>query len=54
MDWIAREVGCHLSTVSLHLKRMGLNKLSALEPAKPPNRYERANAGSLIHTDIKL
>ena len=53
MDRIAREVGCHLSTVSLHLKKMGLNKLSALEPAKPANRYERAYAGSLLHLDIK-
>lgn len=53
MDRIAREIGCHLSTVSLHLKKMGLNKLSALEPAKPANRYERAYAGSLLHLDIK-
>lgn len=53
MDRIARDVGCHLSTVSLHLKKMGLNKLSALEPAKPANRYERAYAGSLVHLDIK-
>lgn len=53
MDRIARDVGCHLSTVSLHLKKMGLNKLSALEPAKPANRYERAYAGSLLHLDIK-
>lgn len=53
MDRIARDLGCHLSTVALHLKKMGLNKLSALEPAKPPNRYERAYAGSLVHLDIK-
>jgi transposase InsO family protein len=53
MHRIAREVGCHLSTVSLRLKRMGLNRLAALEPAKPPNRYERAYAGSLVHLDIK-
>ena len=50
---IARDVGCHPSTVSLHLKRMGMNKLSALEPAKPANRYERAYVGSLVHLDIK-
>lgn len=53
MDRIAREVGCHITTVSLHLRKMGLNKLSALEPAKPANRYERSHAGSLLHLDIK-
>lgn len=53
MDRIARAVGCHLSTVSLQLRKMGLNKLSALEPAKPANRYERCHAGSLLHLDIK-
>lgn len=53
MDRIAQEVGCHPSTVSLHLKKMGLNKLSVLEPARPANRYERAYAGSLVHLDIK-
>lgn len=53
MDRIAREVGCRLSTVSLHLRRMGLNKLSSLEPKTPPRRYERTEAGSLVHLDIK-
>jgi transposase InsO family protein len=36
------------------LKRHGLNRLSALEPPKPPViRYERATPGELIHLDIK-
>ena len=35
------------------LKRLGLNKLSALEPAEPPRRYERERPGELIHIDIK-
>jgi hypothetical protein len=32
---------------------MGLNRLSALEPAEPVRRYERAAPGELIHIDIK-
>ena len=35
------------------LKRLGLNKLSALEPTEPPRRYERERPGELIHIDIK-
>ena len=35
------------------LKRLGLNKLSALEPAEPVRRYERKDVGELIHIDIK-
>ena len=53
MDRIARDVGCDLSTVSQHLRRMGLNKLSKLEPKAPSVRYERDHAGSLLHLDIK-
>jgi len=50
---IAAEVGVSQSTVSRILKRRGLNKLSALEPAEPIRRYEREKAGELIHLDIK-
>ena len=32
---------------------LGLNKLSALEPAEPIRRYEREHPGELIHVDIK-
>ena len=35
------------------LKRLGLNRLSALEPAEPVRRYEREHPGDLIHIDIK-
>jgi transposase InsO family protein len=50
---IAVEVGVSPATVSRVLKRLGLNKLSALEPAEPVRRYEREHPGELIHIDIK-
>jgi transposase InsO family protein len=50
---IALEVGVSPATVSRTLTRLGLNKLSALEPAEPVRRYERAQPGELIHIDIK-
>jgi transposase InsO family protein len=42
-----------LSTVSAVLARVGLGKLSRLEPPEPPNRYERRHPGELVHVDIK-
>jgi transposase InsO family protein len=42
-----------LSTVSAVLARIGLGKLSRLEPPEPPNRYERRRAGELLHVDVK-
>ena len=42
-----------LSTVSAVLARIGLGKLSRLEPPEPPNRYERRHPGELIHIDVK-
>jgi transposase InsO family protein len=50
---IAAEVSVSPATVSRVLKRLGLNRLSALEPAEPVRRYERQNPGELIHIDIK-
>jgi len=41
------------ATVSRILHRLGLNRLSALEPAEPVRRYEREHPGELIHIDIK-
>ena len=41
------------STVSAVLARIGLGKLSRLEPPEPPNRYERSRPGELIHIDVK-
>jgi transposase InsO family protein len=50
---IAAEVAVSTATVSRILRRLGLNKLSALEPAEPVRRYEREHPGELIHIDIK-
>ena len=50
---IATTVGVSPATVSRVLRRLRLNKLSALEPAEPPRRYERQHPGELIHIDIK-
>jgi len=52
-EQIARETGVSPATVSRVLKRLGLNKLRALEPAEPVRRYERERPGELIHIDIK-
>ena len=50
---IATATGVSPATVSRVLKRLGLNRLSALEPAQPVRRYEREHPGELIHIDIK-
>jgi transposase InsO family protein len=50
---IAAELGISPATVSRILRRLGLNRLSALEPAEPVRRYEREHPGELIHIDIK-
>ena len=50
---IAAEVGVSPATVSRILRRLGLNRLAALEPAEPIRRYEREHPGELIHLDIK-
>jgi transposase InsO family protein len=50
---IAVEVGVSAAAVSRILRRLGLNRLSALEPAEPIRRYEREKPGELIHIDIK-
>jgi len=50
---IALCLGMALSTVSAVLLRVGLGKLSRLEPPEPPNRYERRHAGELLHVDVK-
>ena len=50
---IALECGVSDATVSRVLRRLGLNRLTALEPAEPPRRYERDRPGELIHIDIK-
>jgi transposase InsO family protein len=50
---IAECLGMAISTVQGILTRIGLGKLSRLEPPEPPNRYERARPGELIHIDVK-
>jgi transposase InsO family protein len=41
------------STVSAVLARIGLGKLSRLEPPEPVRRYQRSRPGELIHVDVK-
>jgi len=50
---IAGELGLPTSTVCAVLVRLGLNRLSRLEPPEPPNRYCRRHPGELIHIDVK-
>jgi transposase InsO family protein len=50
--WTGKQIGVSPATVSRVLRRLGLNKLSALEP-ELVRRYERENPGELIHIDIK-
>lgn len=50
---IAQALGLPRSTVGLILRRLGLGRLSALDPKVPIVRYERAAPGEMIHLDIK-
>jgi transposase InsO family protein len=50
---IAAAVGVSPATVSRVLRRLGLNRIQALEPVAPIHRYERQHPGELIHIDIK-
>jgi transposase InsO family protein len=50
---IAADVGVSPATVSRILRRLGLNRLAALEPVEPVRRYEREHPGELVHIDIK-
>jgi transposase InsO family protein len=50
---IAAALGISAATVSRILRRLGLNRIRALEPATPVRRYEREHPGELIHIDIK-
>jgi transposase InsO family protein len=50
---IARLLAMARSTVAAVLRRLGLGRLSALEPKPPIVRYERKRPGELIHLDIK-
>jgi transposase InsO family protein len=50
---IAAELDMPTSTVCAVLRRLGLHRLSRLEPPEPPNRYCRRHPGELIHIDVK-
>ncbi len=50
---IAERLGMPLSTVSTVLNRIGLGRLSRLEPPEPANRYQRERPGELLHIDVK-
>lgn len=50
---ISQEAGVSESTVSRVLQRAGLNRLSALDPAPPVQRYTHQAPGDLLHLDIK-
>lgn len=50
---IARALGMPVSTVGGVLRRLGLNRLKALDPIEPVVRYERQKPGELIHIDTK-
>jgi transposase InsO family protein len=50
---IAAALGLPGSTVGLVLRRLGLGRLSALDPKPPAVRYQRQRPGELIHIDTK-
>jgi len=50
---IAELLAMASSTVSAVLNRIGLGKLSRLEPPEPVRRYEKRRAGELLHIDVK-
>ena len=50
---IAEALEMASSTVSAVLNRIGLGKLSRLEPPEPIRRYEKQRPGELIHIDVK-
>jgi transposase len=50
---IAEVLEMATSTVSAVLKRIGLGKLSRLEPPEPIRRYQKQRPGELVHIDIK-
>ena len=57
LRWTGQQIAAELhispATVSRILNRLGLNKITALEPAEPVRRYERDKPGEMIHIDIK-
>ena len=50
---IAQALALPVSTVVQTQRRLGLARLSVLEPKPPVRRYERRVPGALVHLDIK-
>ncbi|HVL34861.1 MAG TPA: IS481 family transposase [Burkholderiales bacterium] len=50
---IAQRVKAPLSTVARYLAKLGLSRLSSLEPKAPAQRYEHEHPGELVHLDTK-
>jgi len=50
---IAAALGMPRSTVAAVLRRLGLQRLSQLEPRPPIHRYEHEHPGDLLHLDTK-
>lgn len=50
---ISQHCGVGQSAIARWLRRAGLNRLAALEPAAPIVRYEYAEPGDMLHLDIK-
>lgn len=50
---IAFSLSMPVSTVGNELRRLGLNRLSRLEPRPPVVRYEHQAPGDMVHIDIK-
>ena len=49
---IAHQLGLSHATISRVLRRLKLNRIRDIEPQLPPNRYEHAAPGDMLHLDI--
>lgn len=50
---IAARLGVSASTVSRILQKARLSRARDLDPPPPPNRYEHASPGAMVHMDVK-
>lgn len=50
---ISADLGIPRSTVGFWLRKVGTSQASALQEKEPPNRYEHAAPGDLLHLDTK-
>jgi transposase InsO family protein len=50
---IAADLGIPRSTVGCWLRKAGIARAAALQAKEPPNRYEHAAPGDLLHLDTK-